>query len=43
MPEMSGDEIPDIFKDFNDDEKFDNFAETLLNEFMSKEVLYEPL
>ena len=43
MPELNEADIPDMFKDFDDDDKFDNFAETLLSEFMSKDILYEPL
>ncbi len=43
MPELNEADLPDMFKDLDDDEKFDNFAETLLAEFMSKDILYEPL
>lgn len=43
MPELNEAELPDMFKDLDDDAKFDNFAETLLAEFMSKDILYEPL
>ncbi len=43
MPELNEGDLPDMFKDIDDDEKFDNFAETLLAEFMSKDILYEPL
>ena len=35
--------MQDMFKDFGDDDKFDEFAESLLAEFMSKDILYEPL